>query len=136
MGFLELLSNDQDKVTAREMADVKKRLPERIKVSIPACMYYSPGDDGVPELDFEVVTILAWVISRRENPDIEIAEVGDRIGARNDSQLRQIVEKILYFYTIFSSEEVHEKFFSTADSEDGESVNPIPESPLMNNSES
>lgn len=96
------------KVNAGEMSEIKRLLPERVTVAVPGCMYQAPDEDGRAELDYEVVIILAWIMARREDHDITMEEVGERIGARDNEQIRQITEEILYFYTTNTREEVLE----------------------------
>ena len=139
MGFLDLLEKKQDKVTVSEMALVKKHLPERVKVAVPACMYRVPGDDGIPSVDYEVYGVLAWVIAHREDNDITIAEVGDRIGARENEQLQKITREILYFYTTFTRQEVEERFFTEdvlEEGEEGDTGNPPLEPPSKSSTKS
>ena len=139
MGFLELLEKKQDKVTVSEMALVKKHLPERVKIAVPACLYSTPGDDTIAEVDYEVCAVLAWVIAHREDKDITIAEVGDRIGARDSEQLKQITQEILYFYTTFTRQEIEERFFTEdvpEEGEEGDTENPPPEPPSKSSTKS
>lgn len=118
MTFLEKLKPQGDKATLSEMIFAGKQLPERIVRPIPKCLYHLSGD-----LDFEVFGILAWIIARRENPEITLQEVTDRIGMKDKSLTTEILKDVVYFFTSLSREKVEEDY---AEEEQGEEtdINP------------
>ena len=130
MNFLDLLEKQGDKVVLSEMSLIQKMLPARATLPIPACMYREIDGDTTPELDYEVFNILAWVIAKRENPDITLEQVGDRIGIGNADKLSEVVKEVWYFYTTRSREDI--KLLASAESSEEDegsetSVNPPPD---------
>ena len=105
MTFLELLQPQGDKATLNEIIEVKKLLPSRVVANIPACLY-----DGNGDLDEEVLVILCTVLARRENKDITVQEVGDRIGNKTSELLEPIIKDLLYFYTTNTRDEIEKRY--------------------------
>lgn len=115
--FLELLTPPGDKVSLGEMAELKKLLPDRVKTSIPSCMYMEVGtkkEDGTEvegvEFDYDVLILLAWIIARRENSDIKREEVGQLIGINDAEKLTEIEKRIIYFYTRQTWDQIEKHF--------------------------
>jgi len=120
MSFLELLQPQGDKATANDFIEAKKLLPARVTASIPACLY-----DEDEDLDIEVVVILSAILARRENKDITISEVGERIGAKTSDLLNKIVQELVYFYSTNTREDIEKR---TADAQKAaEADAPAPE---------
>ena len=137
MKFLDLLEEQGDKVMLSELILLQKKLPTRVTAPIPACMYKNIDtgkDNQIPELDYEVFNLLAWVIARRENPEILPDEVADRIGMGNREKLREVVKNIWYFYSAKTRDEVEETFGEQASEEPGEEAPVNPPQPSPSNS--
>jgi len=110
--FLELLQKQGDKATLNEIVDTKKLLPKHIVSNIPACLYDTEG-----ALDEEVLIVMSYVRARRDNPDITILEVGDRIGNHTPELLLGIIKQLVYFYTTSSWDEIEERYQEQVESE-------------------
>jgi len=130
MKFLELLQSQEDRANLNELIEAKKLLPDRVTGTIPGCMYVDlpegAPEDSFREMDLEVVLILSFVMAKRENPEITMKEVGDRIGIGVEGQIKEVIKKITYFYTTLTRE-VIEKLHSpdTEDDTEGDTENPI-----------
>ena len=135
MGFIDLLVPQGDKVILSELTKLQGMLPARVTAPIPACMYRNINtgrDDMPPELDFEVFTMLVWVIANREPGDMTLEEVGDRMGMGNVDNLRKIVQEVWYFYTAKTRDDVEAVIGGGEAEEDAgakEPVNPPKSSP-------
>lgn len=105
MSFLDLLQPQGDKATLSESIFAKNHLPKTVQTRIPACLF---DDDG--GIDFEVLLVLAWVLARRENPDITKEQVGERIGVGHIEAVRPITKEITYFFTSESREDIEERY--------------------------
>ena len=135
MNFLELLQPQGDKVSVSELILARKNLPDHVTESIPSCVFLPlPKDqeeDSLREYDLEVVIVLAWIIARRENPEITMEDVGDRISIGNEGQLKAIVKEIQYFYTNLTREFIEDLHTPATEddkeNEEGDTENPPPE---------
>lgn len=110
MSFLDLLKPPGEKVTLGELALLKSKLPERVTGSVPMCIYTDVGG-----YDYEVFILHAWIIARRENPDITVDEVGNLIGLKESEACDQIEREILFFFTTQLREEVDDHFKRVAE---------------------
>jgi len=117
--FLELLQKQGDKATLNEIIDTKKLLPTHVVANIPACLYDTEG-----ALDEEVLIVMSYVRARRDNPDITILEVGDRIGNHTPELLLGIIKQLVYFYTTSSWDEIEERYQEQVESEEEEAGEP------------
>lgn len=132
MNFLELLQSQGDKATLNEIVEVKRNLPKHVTKEIPYCLW---GDND--KLDEEVFIVLSWVRAKRENPEIALQAVGDRIGNQTKDLLVDILKELLYFYSTETREDIEQRYIDeeAADDEaadDGEEpaeVNETPENP-------
>jgi len=116
MSFMDLLEKQEDKITLNELILLQKMLPEGVTEAVPYCIYkFKKDKDGNDErnakgdritdgLNYEVFSILAWVLAKRENPDITLEEVGDRIGLLAPDNLPKIEREIWYFTTTTTRE--------------------------------
>jgi len=129
MKFLELLQPQEDRANLNELIEAKKLLPDRVTGTIPGCMYADlpegAPEDSLREMDLEVLRILSFVMAKRENPEITIQEVGDRIGIGTEGQIKEVIKKITYFYTTLSWETIEQ--LHSADTPKDEAENPTPE---------
>ena len=117
MNFLELLQPQGDKADLNEIIEVKKLLPERVTKSIPACLY-----DDNDDLDEEVLCILSLIRAKRENADITLSEIGERIGNSNPELINPIIKELIFFYTTNTRAEVDNRFAEAEVETDGETV--------------
>ncbi len=105
MRFSELLHPPGDKASLGDMALLKSKLPARATAAIPSCMYTEDK-----RFDYEVLILHAWIIARRETPDITEEEVGNLIGLKAVENLDQIEKEILFFFTRRTREDIDDHF--------------------------
>ena len=117
MNFLELLQPQGDKADLNEIIEVKKLLPASVTKSIPACLY-----DDNDDLDEEVLCILSLIRAKRENADITLSEIGERIGNSNPELINPIIKELIFFYTTNTRAEVDDRFAEAEVEADDETV--------------
>lgn len=110
MRFSDLLHPPGDKVSLGEMAEIRNLLPERATSAVPHCIYTAEG-----RYDYEVFIILAWIMARRDLPDITREKVGNKIGLKEAGHFELIEKEIHYFYSRRTRDEINDHFKRVAE---------------------
>ena len=117
---------------------MQKMLPKDVTDALPHCVYMfkkdKDGNDVLTEaggkvadgLNYEVLSIIAWIIARREKPEITQNEVAERIGMNNYDNIDKIIREIWYFTTTQTREDFNASTPAEGEGEE-EAENPTPD---------
>jgi hypothetical protein len=110
--------DEQEGYTATEWTEAAENLPDDVVLGMPWCVFdlekdemgsvvmqepfdqfSNPRDEVGPKrrLRYDVLAILAWIPAKRENPDLTIQDVSDRI---NEDNVNDILDSVFVFWGI------------------------------------